>query len=1119
MALHLNLLGPVEVTLDGRPLPLGATKQRAVLALLALQTNTTVGVDRIVDGLWGDEPPATATKMVQLYVSQLRRVLAGSGAEIETHGRGYALCVDAEAVDATRFERLVACATDKRDGADPARRALGLWRGPALADVSAEPFAAAEIRRLEELRLRAAELAIDADMAAGREVLGTLERLVAEHPLRERLHGQRMLELYRTGRQAEALGAFMTARHALVEHAGVEPGAELRELHERILRQDPGLARAAAAHDSARGPAPPAAPPPPPRRHPRPGPRRPSRVRALVLAAVAVLLGTAVYAATHLTHDQLRDGLDAGAVGLIDARHATVTEHHRIGTSAGAVVAGAGAVWVAAPREGTVARIRPGTDRVSTIDVGGSPVGLAYGAGALWVAVSDTDAVVQVDPRTDRVVQPIRVGNGLRAIAVDARAVWAATALDGDVVRISLDSGRVTGRTAVGGQPAALAVADGAVWVATEESGRAIHLDATGTVVASIGVGHGPCAIAAGLGAVWVANRQDGTVSRIDPATDAVTATFAAGREPVALAVVEGELWVADAAGTILQLDPDDGSTTRVIKTRSSPAGLAAAGRSLWATAAPSAATHRGGTLRVGIHEQELKTDPVTGGYDPGAMPMLTVLYDGLVAYQRTGGAAGARLVGALARTPPPPAPDGRHYVFRLRRGLRYSDGTPVRADDVRASLERAVAVDAPAGVVTDLLSSIRGMPACGARPATCDLSRGVVGDNRHDTITINLRRRDPELVQKLAMPLMAIVPAATPRRALTRSAAPGTGPYRVARLTAGRRATLARNRYFRARPAEGRPDGFADRIEISVRRESAAIEDAAADRLDVALVFQTLNARHIAALRTRLGTRLRSGSFALLDFAFLNTHRPPFDDARVRRALNLAIDRAHVVDLIGGAVVASPSCQLLPPGLPGYRPACSFTASPSPAGIWRGADLTAARRLIAASGRRGTHVTVWSEPERLVTSTYLVSVLRRLGLPASLHRVASLAGPLTLPGSADRRTPQIGVAGWIADYPEPAAFLRGFVTCSAIPTRLHGGGNISHFCNHELDAAIDRAGTAGLDGSGTAAWQAIERRAARAAPVVPLDNRHSVLVSSRRAGNVQFHPLLHVLLEQIWVR
>src|SRR6187200_1129660 len=178
--MDLQLLGPVEATLDGRPVPLGPTKQRALLAMLALHANATVGVDRLIDGLWGEDPPATAPKMVQLYVSQLRRVLAGEGAEILTHGRGYELRVDDEAIDAACFERLVEQA-GRADGAaeDIARRALALWHGAALADVANEPFAGVEIRRLEELWLRAAELAVDGALAAGRceEALGELQRL------------------------------------------------------------------------------------------------------------------------------------------------------------------------------------------------------------------------------------------------------------------------------------------------------------------------------------------------------------------------------------------------------------------------------------------------------------------------------------------------------------------------------------------------------------------------------------------------------------------------------------------------------------------------------------------------------------------------------------------------------------------------------------------------------------------------------------------------------------------------------------------------------------------------------------------------------------------------------
>ena len=173
--------------------------------------------------------------MVQLYVSHLRRALDGEAVRIVTHGRGYELQLADGGVDVARVERLL-------EESHP-REALALWRGEPLADLADEPFAAVEIRRLEDLRLRATEMAVEADLAAGRhaELTGELDRLVGEHPLRERLHGQRMLALYRAGRQSEALEAYRQARSALVEQIGVEPGAELRRLHEQILTQDPAL--------------------------------------------------------------------------------------------------------------------------------------------------------------------------------------------------------------------------------------------------------------------------------------------------------------------------------------------------------------------------------------------------------------------------------------------------------------------------------------------------------------------------------------------------------------------------------------------------------------------------------------------------------------------------------------------------------------------------------------------------------------------------------------------------------------------------------------------------------------------------------------------------------------
>ena len=248
MAFEVRLLGSVEALVDGHSLALGGSKQRSVVALLALKANTTLSADELIDALWGDDPPATAAKNIQQYVWRLRKAFGEGRAEAEilTRGRGYELRLAGDAVDALRFEQLVEEAAREQAGAGAnglAAAALELWRGAPLADVASEPFAGPEIGRLEGLHLRAVELAIDADLAAGRhaEAITRLEALIAEEPLRERLHAQRMLALYRDGRQSEALDAYREARETLIEHIGVEPGPELKRLQEQVLAQDPSL--------------------------------------------------------------------------------------------------------------------------------------------------------------------------------------------------------------------------------------------------------------------------------------------------------------------------------------------------------------------------------------------------------------------------------------------------------------------------------------------------------------------------------------------------------------------------------------------------------------------------------------------------------------------------------------------------------------------------------------------------------------------------------------------------------------------------------------------------------------------------------------------------------------
>jgi predicted ATPase/DNA-binding SARP family transcriptional activator len=248
MALELRILGPLEIVRDGEQLRLEGRLRRSLVALLVLHAGEAVSSDRLIEELWPDTTQGARARL-QVYVSQLRRALGPEARALETRPNGYTLVVEPDAVDASRFERLVAVGREALSAGEPERaaaaleEALDLWRGPALADLAYESFAQAEATRLEELRLAAIEDRIEAELVLGRhaELVAELERLVAEHPLRERMRGQLMLALYRCGRQADALAAFHEARRVLDEELGLEAGPELKELQRAILRHDPAL--------------------------------------------------------------------------------------------------------------------------------------------------------------------------------------------------------------------------------------------------------------------------------------------------------------------------------------------------------------------------------------------------------------------------------------------------------------------------------------------------------------------------------------------------------------------------------------------------------------------------------------------------------------------------------------------------------------------------------------------------------------------------------------------------------------------------------------------------------------------------------------------------------------
>jgi ABC-type transport system substrate-binding protein len=520
--------------------------------------------------------------------------------------------------------------------------------------------------------------------------------------------------------------------------------------------------------------------------------------------------------------------------------------------------------------------------------------------------------------------------------------------------------------------------------VADDESGKVDRIDArTGAITNTIRVGDAPAAIAATSGAVWVLDPLDATVSRVDPRRDAVVATVSLGGAPATLAQSGGYVWVTDRQrGMVLRVDPKRDVVTDVIRTDDRPRALAAAG-GLWAAFGAGGSSHRGGTLTASSYQVIDTVDPAaSASYNVWPTQFLGMTNDGLVTVDHVGGSGGTRLVPDLAVSLPVPTDAGRTYAFRLRPGIRYSTGATVKATDVTHSFERLFAIGSSGA---DWYRAVVGASGCLRRPAGCDLSDGIVADNRAETVTFHLTRPDPDFLYQLTLTYADILPSSTPDTQ-ARSLLPATGPYQISRYIPGHEVMLIRNPRFREWSAAAQPEGYPD-----------------------------------------LGT----------NFMFLNVRAPPFNDLRVRQALNLALDRRQIVSAYGGPLAAQPTCQILPPGIPGYRPYCPYTHEPYGDGNWPAPDLSRARRLVAASGTTGAKITVWNTPGpagSIAETKDTVTALRQLGYRASL-RLLPTSTYFTYTNDS-RNHAQVIDAGWSADYASADDFV-GKLTCSYfIPPR-----------------------------------------------------------------------------------
>jgi len=635
----------------------------------------------------------------------------------------------------------------------------------------------------------------------------------------------------------------------------------------------------------------------------------------------------------------------------------------------------------------------------------------------------------------------------------------------------------------------------------------------SGEVLAEIGVGAGAGPVAAGAGAVWVVNALDGTLSRVDPARNAVASTVPIGDAPAGVAAGASGVWVADeGTGELVSVDPRTGTIRRRYTIGAAPAAVTLLGRTPWVAAgAPAGREHRGGTLRVqytAINE----LDPARPWDVHPAIWRATG--DGLVALAQASGAA--QLVPDLATTVPLPTDDGRTYAFRLRPGMRYWTGVPVRASDLRRALERLYATNSQEA---DTYSALQGAAACTQRPLACDLSRGIITDDRTGTIILHLTHPDPDLLFKLTLPAARPVPPGTPRTHLVTQPIPSTGPYRAAQFTPGRRLLLLRNKYFREWSRAAQPDGYPDRIDIRMdddpsRRVAAALRGDA----DLALEIAAVN---LIPLRTRYASQLRLHAQPNTSFLSFNIRRAPFGNVLARRAVNLAIDHAAVARRLSGPGLSAPSCQVLPPHFPGHKDYCPWTRKPGD-GRWHGPDIARARALVRASGTAGATVDFISphnDPVAAAAASALVSALRSIGYrPHVISNDAESYRRLANPhGQWD-----IGAGNWNADYPSPSQFLGYFLSCANYhpedPARTTNSGG---FCNTQFDRLVAQAEA--IQSTDPAAaqniWARADRLAVDQAAWVPLANTASADLLSRRAGHFTLDAESGPQIDQLWVR
>lgn len=512
---------------------------------------------------------------------------------------------------------------------------------------------------------------------------------------------------------------------------------------------------------------------------------------------------------------------------------------------------------------------------------------------------------------------------------------------------------------------------------------------------------------------------------------------------------------------------------------------------------------HRGGTLHLTADGPGGTLDPQIN-YGTQYIQVFVNVYDPLLTFREARGAAGLEIVPDLAQAMPQVSADGLTWRLKLRSGLRFSDGAPVRVEDVVASFRRIYRAGSP--TAASFYGGIVGAAECLRTPERCVLP-GVQGDPATGEIVFHLTRPDGEFLYKLAFPHAAILPAATPPHDLGGNTAPGTGPYRITAYDPEHGMVLERNPYFHVWNPQAQTDGFVDRIEydfgLSDEAQVTAVEQGRYDWM-----LDAKPADRLGEMGGKYTEQVHIEPLLGLYYLAMNVHERPFTDVRVRRAVNRAVSRHAMTILFGGGAIAEPLCQLVPHGIPG-----------ADLGLTCDQDIEGAKRLVREAGAAGAPVTL-IVPNRAVElgmGAYLRGVLAEIGLDARLRPITAGLAESYEQNSANHV--QIALAYWFADYPSASTFLDDLFGCDNYHPDAAISPNMSGFCDAHVQALMDAAKTTIDVAKAADLWRQAGLGIMEQAPGAPLIQMKIVDFVSKRLGNYFATPLNHMIFSHVWVK